>query len=935
LPPELRDRAARWPRIEADTIDLAVRTKSGGRFPSLKMVAANLNVVNLAELPYDPTKPVTNTQWEEIKQYNEKDLAATKLVLEHFTPELEAISALSARYDIDLRSVHQAGIASQILCAAYRDRYGRDPVKVASPASVQYRPPGPVVRPRNEVAAAWFDRITSESFPLVVPKGGENPKPVVPEPGTPIVVGGIELNVGSGGLHSVDRPALHRSDAGHAIYEADVASYYPSMMAQFGIFPRALGEVGLEQYREILAERLEIKERVLEATEPEEERYFKRQSAGLKIVLNSLFGQLGNPYSVLYDPEAFLAVTLTGQLMLIDLVERLDSAGAILLSVNTDGLTLKVRRDDDRWPKVLDAWESDTGMVLETVPVEALMIEATNHYGVRYADGKTKRRGNLSDAVDWRHVPHHQVVADAVVAALFDGVLPEHSVRRCARPAEFVGVTRRDSSKVGVLVNDATGEETPSPRLVRWYKAKDSQFRIEHRWTDKAGKAHKSTPPGTSGVQLLMDLPEPGHPLGDVDYGWYVGEARARILANRDFNHLDPKWLSGIAADLYARGLAPSPHWAGKKSPRGAKRDRPSYFWEWSRYHTFGTYTGPEVGVLALDIDEPAKFHKWIEAPLWDPRDLGDCLVSYHRCDSPGAVRAGEAKGKLLFQFKADADHPLAKVGKAAFRSTLGIEIFYGHGDPSVLGEHPDGPEAEYLLDGILGSPPDWLIADLVERASKKVRAPKEKVPGGNGKPADSAAVANYAKAALEKEVCQVAAAAEGSRNSTLWKASCALGSLAGAGALDRAEAEEKLQEATTLPEDEAVDVIRRGLDRGAEVPRDLDHVGKNGDGVPMIEITVAEHEVNDQAVAALAADPDLYQRGHLLNRVLREPPRPDDMVLGRDPGGLTIVPIHAATLRERLTKYACWVKRKKGDDGDTVVVPAHPPDWSVQAVAN
>ena len=58
-------------------------------------------------------------------------------------------------------------------------------------------------------------------------------------------------------------------------------------------------------------------------------------------------------------------------------------------------------------------------------------------------------------------------------------------------------------------------------------------------------------------------------------------------------------------------------------------------------------------------------------------------------------------------------------------------------------------------------------------------------------------------------------------------------------------------------------------------------------------------------------------------------------MVLGRDPGGQTIVPIHASTLRERFTKYATWVKRKKGEDDEPRLVPAHPPDWAVQAVAN
>ena len=38
-----------------------------------------------------------------------------------------------------------------------------------------------------------------------------------------------------------------------------------------------------------------------------------------------------------------------------------------------------------------------------------------------------------------------------------------------------------------------------------------------------------------------MDLPD--GPLGDIDFGWYVGEARARILANRDFRTSIPSGL--------------------------------------------------------------------------------------------------------------------------------------------------------------------------------------------------------------------------------------------------------------------------------------------------------------------------------------------------------------------------------------------------------
>ena len=130
---------------------------------------------------------------------------------------------------------------------------------------------------------------------------------------------------------------------------------------------------------------------------------------------------------------------------------------------------------------------------------------------------------------------------------------------------------------------------------------------------------------------------------------------------------------------------------------------------------------------------------------------------------------------------------------------------------------------------------------------------------GGNGTPAGAApepAIVKYATAALESEVAAVAAAPEGERNCTVWKASCALGELVGAGAVEREVAEERLVEACRsstngLPEDEASDVIRRGLDKGMDCPRDLSRVGRNGDGggepgTPGPESTVVPVEAAD-----------------------------------------------------------------------------------------
>jgi hypothetical protein len=118
LPPELRDRAALWPSVRADHVDLAARTRMNGRIPALKVVAASLNAVHLEELPYDPNQPLSDEEWEHVKAYNKKDLDNTRVVLDRFAPDLHAIAALSNRYRMDLRSTHQAGIATKVLCTA-------------------------------------------------------------------------------------------------------------------------------------------------------------------------------------------------------------------------------------------------------------------------------------------------------------------------------------------------------------------------------------------------------------------------------------------------------------------------------------------------------------------------------------------------------------------------------------------------------------------------------------------------------------------------------------------------------------------------------------------------------------------------------------------------------------------------------------------------
>jgi len=118
----------------------------------------------------------------------------------------------------------------------------------------------------------------------------------------------------------------------------------------------------------------------------------------------------------------------------------------------------------------------------------------------------------------------------------------------------------------------------------------------------------------------------------------------------------------------------------------------------------------------------------------------------------------------------------------------------------------------------------------------------------------------------------------------------------------------------------------------GSPPPADGGPRGDPGDQPPVITITTAEHLVIDQAVAALAVDPNVYQRSNFLMTLLRDFV-PKDRVILRPPGSPRITPLPLPRLRELLTKWARWEKVRK-TQGDDERVPAHPPDWAVAGVA-
>lgn len=109
--------------------------------------------------------------------------------------------------------------------------------------------------------------------------------------------------------------------------------------------------------------------------------------------------------------------------------------------------------------------------------------------------------------------------------------------------------------------------------------------------------------------------------------------------------------------------------------------------------------------------------------------------------------------------------------------------------------------------------------------------------------------------------------------------------------------------------------------------------VEKPADDRPMIVIGVDEHRVNDEAAAALASEPDLFQRAGSLVVVSRTVDVTDPKAtVRRSPGSVILRLLLQASVRERMARSAKWVTVRE-KDGEVEYVPAHPPAWSAAAV--
>jgi hypothetical protein len=511
----------------------------------LKALNGSMHHEHLQELPYAHDKVLEDYEMDELIKYCQLgDIDGTEKLYNRMQEPIALRQLLRKIYDTrDLRSKSDAQVGEAILKTEVERKTKSRITKAIIPDGTKFRYEVPEWMSFKTPYMQSILKKISETD--IVVKGGKVQFPKEFE-NFNIEFDGLKHTLGIGGLHSTESNRAVVSDDDDVLIDGDVASQYPNIIMKLGLFPKAMGPGFLPVYKSIIDTRLKAKANKDKATDK-----------GLKIAINGSYGKLGSGYSVLFAPHLMVAVTLTGQLSLLMLIEAAHLAGIPVVSANTDGVVFKcprdkfngfILRDDgsttDRLHKsplqdIIEWWENVTSFNMEFAEYKAIYSQSVNSYIAIKPDGSFKRKGKLANhwrpELPWggentdydpnrealKKAPSMTICADAVLGRILHGISPRDTITECKDIREFVTIVAANAG--------ATWRGNFIGKMVRYYWSTDGEEIVKAK-PNSTGNYDKV--PKTDGARECMRLPDEFP--DDIDYEKYIAEAE-QILKDVGF----------------------------------------------------------------------------------------------------------------------------------------------------------------------------------------------------------------------------------------------------------------------------------------------------------------------------------------------------------------------------------------------------------------
>jgi hypothetical protein len=471
-----------------------IKEPSAGVMVSLKLYGGRLGAPKLQDLPIEPSQILSEQDAIDIDKYCENDLDTTWMLYKAQQSQFNLRAQMSEQYSVNLMSKSDAQVAEAVFRHELeRQKVRVNKVKLKSDYSFKFNCPSWIQFKSKELNDV-LELVKSCEFKLSAAM-----QPLLPkEINKAFEFNESKYKFGIGGLHSQETKQICKADDDHELFDIDAASFYPFIILGQGLYPKHLTPKFLTVYKSIVDRRIEAKRNGDKTT-----------ADSLKITINGSYGKFGSQYSFLFSPDLLIQTTLTGQLCLLMLIEQVESAGAKVMSANTDGIVVYANKKlISDVTAAYSLWELETGFELEQTNYSALYSRDVNNYIAVKPNGEIKGKGVFAETSLMKN-PSTPICYEAVKQFLAKGTPITDTIRACTDVTQFLAVR---TVKGGALWR---GEYLG--KTVRWYYSTDNAT-IHY-------KTNGNKVPKSDGAKPLMDLTDTLP--SDLDVQWYFNECKS------------------------------------------------------------------------------------------------------------------------------------------------------------------------------------------------------------------------------------------------------------------------------------------------------------------------------------------------------------------------------------------------------------------------
>lgn len=524
----------RWKyQVWFDSFDILTMLYSNKLRVGLKEIQVTMQYKNVQEFVCDWSKPLPIEDFDSMIDYNINDIESTSALLDRCKKDIDLRLAIEDEYGVKVLSKDGVNIGMKILTHKYLEKTGLtwwDIKDLRSPQA--YIPLKDVILPFIKYDSPILKSVLDEMKTQVVSPGRKGYE-------KNFVFGGLRYTVGVGGIHSKNDPEIVIPAEDEMLIDIDVASLYPSMLIEYGFYPKHLGPEFLEVYSQIRSERIEAKH-----------NGDKIKDSTLKLALNGLSGNLQNEHNFCYSTFAAMQIRINGQLLLLMLAEKLVELGCRIVQANTDGLFVLLKKSIyDKVNNVCREWEQLTKLTLEEDRFEAMYQYAINDY-IAVKEGYTdirdrflageqivqkKKTGELYKSIEQIQDDYikqkgmfitkvqlgkgltPKIIPEAVIKYFVDGIPVEDTIKGCKDIKKFLM-----AEKTGKQWNVEYMKEDIQ-RTNRFYASTNGGYLWKWKQVGNAEKQYQNML-AASGVTLLNKFDD--KPIEDrkINYRYYLRE---------------------------------------------------------------------------------------------------------------------------------------------------------------------------------------------------------------------------------------------------------------------------------------------------------------------------------------------------------------------------------------------------------------------------